>query len=486
MIKLGSLVQSSNNSLGIGKVIEIAHGNIVVEYFCSIGQRLQKTLPLESLSQVMLKHQTRCYIKLKNQDKWVIGRIFIWDEDIQKYQIDLPNKKSLITTEQEIYVRCNLAIKDPIETLAIKGHETPYLHDRRLALVQCLVKQRAVSLGMTGLISSNINLYPHQVEVIRRVLEDPVQRYLLADEVGLGKTIEAGVILRQYLLDESKKGAVVLVPGKLLQQWKSELENKFYISHFPKRVVVLAYDDVHKINPKANIGLLILDEAHHIAAMANSQDIEVRQRFATYKHLAHKSERLILLSASEILKRDQDLLVMLHLLEPTIYQLDNLASFQAQIRSNQILGQIIFSLRNEPDISKIQSNLEQLQKLFPEDKHLLALTEKWKNCLPTDSTAQDKIVQEICNHIRDTYRLHRRILFNRRAGVEDAIFSRNIKPKEEYDLDERSPDIHELIEKWRTAAPHQEDYQKIFLLLFLAEFVIQRSSKSLAMMMSIS
>jgi ATP-dependent helicase HepA len=463
MIQLGSLVQSSNNSLGIGKVLEISYGKVVVEYFCSIGQRLQKTLPLESLSQVLLKHQTRCYVKLKDQDKWITGRIFAWDEDIQKYQIDLPNKKSLITAEQEIYVRCNLAIKDPIETLAIKGHESPYLHDRRLGLVKCLVKQRAVSLGMTGLISSNINLYPHQVEVVRRVLEDPVQRYLLADDVGLGKTIEAGIILRQYLLDEPKKGVVVVVPGKLLQQWKNELENKFYISHFPKRVVVLAYDDVHKINPKASIGLLILDETHHIAAMANSQDMESRQRFATYKNLAHRSERLLLLSASSILKHEQDLLVLLHLIEPTTYKLDDLAGFQAQIHNKQLLGKIVLSLRNNPDDSNIEGNLEQLQKLLPEDKNLLALITNWK-----DSGQTDSIITEICTHIRDNYRLHRRVLCNRRACVEDAIFSRNILPKEEYDLDERSPDIHELIEKWRTAAPKQEDYRRIFLQLFLA------------------
>jgi ATP-dependent helicase HepA len=463
MIKLGSLVQSSNNSLGIGKVLEIAYSKVVVEYFCSIGQRLQKTLPLESLSQVLLKHQTRCYVKLKDQDQWITGRIFAWDEDIQKYQIDLPNKKSLITAEPEIYVRCNLAIKDPIETLAIKGHESPYLHDRRLGLVKCLVKQRAVSLGMTGLISSNINLYPHQVEVVRRVLEDPVQRYLLADDVGLGKTIEAGIILRQYLLDEPKKGAVVVVPGKLLQQWKNELENKFYISHFPKRVVVLAYDDVHKINPKASIGLLILDETHHIAAMANSQDMESRQRFATYKNLAHRSERLLLLSASSILKHEQDLLVLLHLLEPTTYKLDDLAGFQTQIGNNKLLSQIALSLKNNPDASNIESNLEQLQKLLPEDKNLLALIAKRQDSLQTDS-----IIQEICTHIRDNYRLHRRVICNRRVCVEDAIFSRNILPKEEYDLDERSPDIHELIEKWRIAAPKQEDYRRIFLQLFLA------------------
>ncbi|MBE9209618.1 DEAD/DEAH box helicase family protein [Nostoc sp. LEGE 06077] len=468
MIQIGSLVQSSNNSLGIGKVIEISQGNIVVEYFCSIGQRLQKTVPLGSLSPVLLKQQTRCYFQLKNQNQWIIGKIFGWDEDALKYQVDLPDKKFIITAEKEIYVRCNLAVKDAIETLAIKGHETPYLHDRRLALVKCLVKQRAVSHGMTGLISSNIHLYPHQVQVIRRVLEDSVQRYILADEVGLGKTIEAGVILRQYLLDEPDNIVLVLVPGKLVQQWKDELENKFYISHFPKRVVVMASEDVHKIKPQTKIGLLIVDEAQHIAAMANSQDRKISQQFEIYKNLAHKSEHLLLLSASHILKNDQDLLVMLHLLEPTIYQLNNLPDFQVKIHNSQIISQIISSLKNDQESSGIANNLEQLQKLFSDDKYLLSLVGKWEKSLPETLTSQDKVLDEICIYISETYRLHRRILCNRRAGVENAILNRHITPKEEYDLDERSFDIHELIEKWRNAAPNDEHYQRIFLLLFLA------------------
>ena len=58
-----------------------------------------------------------------------------------------------------------------------------------------------------------IDLEPHQVEVVRRVLQDPVQRYLLADEVGLGKTIEAGILIRQYVLDDpDRHQVVVLVP----------------------------------------------------------------------------------------------------------------------------------------------------------------------------------------------------------------------------------------------------------------------------------
>ena len=468
MIILGSLVRSQNNSLGIGKVIDISDTQASVEYFCSVGQRIEKSLPLSSLYQLKLERQTRCYICLESQEAWLIGRIYEWDEEVDKYRIDLPDKKTIAVSEEQVYVRCNLPQADPIETLAMKGQETPYFHDRRFAFVKCLILQRAVSRGMTGLISANIKLYPHQVEVVRRVLEDPIQRYLLADEVGLGKTIEAGAILRQYLLDEPSGRAVVLVPQYLLEQWQQELENKFYISHFLKRVAVLAIEDIHKINPKASIGLLILDEAHHIAAMATSNDATVLQRFETCKNIAHKSDRLLLLSATPVLNHEQDFLAMLHLLDPATYQLDDLAGFRDRVVKRQEIGRILLSFKEGANPFVLKTNLKNLRNLFPEDKYLLELADNLENSLQAKASDIVEIVRAIRIHISDTYRLHRRMLRNRRASVEDVIFDRNITLRTEYDLDERSPDIHELIEEWRDVAPDDKQYHHIFLLFFRA------------------
>ncbi|MEH2218232.1 MAG: protein DpdE [Nostoc sp.] len=468
MITLGSLVRSRNNSLGIGKVIDISDTQANVEYFCSVGQRIEKSLPLSSLSQLKLERQTRCYICPESQEAWLIGRIYEWDEEVDKYRIDLPDKKTIAVSEEQVYVRCNLPQADPIETLAMKGQETPYFHDRRFAFVKCLILQRAVSRGMTGLISANIKLYPHQVEVVRRVLEDPIQRYLLADEVGLGKTIEAGAILRQYLLDEPSGRAVVLVPQYLLEQWQQELENKFYISHFLKRVAVLAIEDIHKINPKASIGLLILDEAHHIAAMATSSDAAVRQRFETCKNIAHKSDRLLLLSATPVLNHEQDFLAMLHLLDPATYQLDDLVGFRDRVVKRQDIGRILLSFKEGANPFVLKTNLKNLRNLFAQDEYLLELADHLENSLQVKAGDIVEIVRAIRIHISDTYRLHRRMLRNRRASVEDVIFDRNITLKTEYDLDERSPDIHELIEEWRDVAPDDKQYHHIFLLYFRA------------------
>src|SRR5690606_6992943 len=126
----------------------------------------------------------------------------------------------------------------------------------------------------TGLLSSRIKLYPHQVEVVRRVLHDPVQRYLLADEVGLGKTIEAGAIIRQTLLDDREAHALVIVPPTLKSQWRVELEERFFLfcteAPHAGRVTLCSTEELEMLaatwGEEDNFDIVVMDEAHHIAA----------------------------------------------------------------------------------------------------------------------------------------------------------------------------------------------------------------------------
>jgi ATP-dependent helicase HepA len=462
---LGYLVYSTDNQLGIGKLIATNAPNATVEYFCSAGQRLSQIVLLESIRRVRLSRQTRCYTYNPYSKTWRIGRIYTWDEDEEQYQIDLPDRHTILAPESDIYVRCNLPIEDPIDILAMKGHETPYFHNQRSRFIRCLTQQRAISRGITGLISANIALYPHQVEVIRRVLEDPIQRYLLADEVGLGKTIEAGVILRQFLLDEPRGKALILVPPYLLHQWQQELQEKLYFSEFGERFTLLSTTDWPEI-PATDYDFLILDEAHHIASMSHSTLMWEKRCFKTIQTLAHNCDRLLLLSATPVLHHEQDFLAMLHLLEPDTYQLQDLEGFREKIEKRQEIGRLLLSFKAETNPINLQANLTQLQKLFPEDSHLIKLIETLQKSLKTqENTEQEGQIRSIRTHISDTYRLHRRMLRNRRANVTDVIFARHTVPRPEYDLDERCYDIHDLLEEWRTTAPNQPEYYHLFRLL---------------------
>ncbi len=78
-----------------------------------------------------------------------------------------------------------------------------------------------------GASTSAIQAWPHQLRVARTIIERFPDRALLCDEVGLGKTIEAGLVIRQLLLSERVKRCLILAPKSVLKQWQEELYEKF-------------------------------------------------------------------------------------------------------------------------------------------------------------------------------------------------------------------------------------------------------------------
>jgi SNF2 family DNA or RNA helicase len=119
---------------------------------------------------------------------------------------------------------------------------------------------------------------PHQLETARRVIRELGGRAILADEVGLGKTIEAGLILKEYMVRGLVRRALVLVPASLVLQWVRELNQKFGIPAVAHKKmymwtqydVVVASMDTAKRSPHREIVLaqeydmLIIDEAHKL------------------------------------------------------------------------------------------------------------------------------------------------------------------------------------------------------------------------------
>lgn len=118
---------------------------------------------------------------------------------------------------------------------------------------------------------------PHQIRTARKVLHEMSGRAILADEVGLGKTIEAGLVLKEYMVRGLVKRALILVPASLVLQWVRELNAKFGISAFAQKKehswgydVVVASMDTAKRDPhrdkllNQDYDMLIIDEAHKL------------------------------------------------------------------------------------------------------------------------------------------------------------------------------------------------------------------------------
>ena len=111
-------------------------------------------------------------------------------------------------------------VRDPLEPTPLSDQERQRLIDIR----------EAPSTGTgVGLASAGIVPWPHQEAIARRIVDTWPRSHLLADEVGLGKTIETGLVLRELLLSGRAERALLLVPASVLIQWQEELAEKFLL-----------------------------------------------------------------------------------------------------------------------------------------------------------------------------------------------------------------------------------------------------------------
>lgn len=375
-----------------------------------------------------------------------------------EYQVDFPNKQAAYIAEQYVYVRASGADADPIDTLVCKGHETPYFHERRGAFVRSLIEQRSASVGLSGLVSASIRLYRHQVEAVRRVLHDPVQRYLLADEVGLGKTIEAGIVLRQAFLDDPEARALVLVPTSLVSQWRTELRDKLRLPVSSERLVVGPYSSIDAY-VDGSYAFVVIDEAHHVAAGARHP--EGADLFEAVCSLAHRSAGLLLLSATPALHNEQDFLAMLHLLDPVTYGLGEVDAFRRMIEARQPIGQFLLALREGTPRVRVRRMLPRIRELFGQDDTIVGLCRQLEDCCEQDeypADSADNLIRAIRVTVCETYRVHRRMLRTSRSQLSEAVLCerasdpRRVPIIAEYSTDERYAGVHDALEEWRVAA----------------------------------
>jgi superfamily II DNA or RNA helicase len=185
---------------------------------------------------------------------------------------------------------------------------------------------------------NGIETFWYQVETVRKVLKQFRGRVLLADEVGLGKTVEAGMVLKEYLLRGMVERVLVLTPASLVGQWREELETKFDIAcattHDPllrndpdefwrqQRVIssiAQARRGEHARRLLAhNFDLVIVDEAHHLRDRTSQ----------SYKLVDGLNKRfLLLLSATPVQNDLTELYNLLTLLKPGIFK--TLTEFRA-------------------------------------------------------------------------------------------------------------------------------------------------------------
>jgi ATP-dependent helicase HepA len=353
---------------------------------------------------------------------WEIGRVV--DHVDKDVFVRFPNSRELRLQEHEVHVRWRQPLEDPTAHLATFLNETPRFAEARSKFVQSVISQRTAFEGMAGLASSNIEIEPHQYRVVKRVLHDHMQRYMLADEVGLGKTIEAGILIRQHVLDHPHDHNVLVVaPTAIVDQWENELVGRFHLAHWLEldSIDVVGYDDVNKLAKRLSAAsMIVIDEAHYLSELYKSTEATKRQQYERIRKHALRVNNLLLLTATPVTGDDEGFLCVLHLLDPVIYKLDDLAGFAQRISNRQNIAESVATLVPE-NLGFMGDLIPRIEELFPDDRLLLEQLDELKAQIQLidDPEHPEYVlrVQSIRHHLAETYRLHRRILRNRRAAL---------------------------------------------------------------------
>ena len=461
-LAIGCFVQSTSNALGIGKLKDFSAERAIVEYFESPAQceQIQHEVPPRSLKAVELEPEVRVYFENRETFAWQVGRILDYQKSDRMYLVRFPNDERRMIHESHLVTRWLKPIADPTDHLALQLNETPYWYHGRSAFIHSVYSQRRACGGMPAVLSSAIDLVEHQISVVRQVLQDPFQRYLLADEVGLGKTIEAGLLIRQFVWDESESHRViVIVPTTLIQQWKSELSQRFHLSdHLGKTVHVIGNRDqtaIEQFGIHAN--MIVVDEAHHVASWAQSSDRISVSLFQSIARITESPERrVLLLSATPVLHNESAFLAMLHLIDPIVHSLDDIDSFRERVKRRQEVAESMASLTEDESNYFLGRTLNELSSFFPEDERFHELQRQLLELVEKDVCEDDadrcRLIKALRSHIGETWRLHRRLIRNRRSDSTDVYLpGRGGSVKVSFD-DAHASIVEGLVSEWRLIA----------------------------------
>jgi ATP-dependent helicase HepA len=235
-----------------------------------------------------------------------------------------------------------------------------------------------------GLSGPRVQLLPHQFYIASKVTERNAARVLLADEVGLGKTIEAGLILHQQLLTGSIERVLIVVPDALIHQWLVELLRRFNLSFtildrercdaireegdinpFETAQLVLCQlsflsenANYHASAVAANWDLMIVDEAHHLFWNENN----VSNEYRCIEELANHVPGLLLLTATPEQLGVTSHFARLRLLDPDRYY--DLAAFREEQAGYQEINQLIKQLMAANSIDEVLADVNLKQSLL--------------------------------------------------------------------------------------------------------------------------
>lgn len=357
---------------------------------------------------------------------------------------------NLQVCENEIVIPFTAGRVSPVEQLRKYEFQNPVWYMGRSVVSRTVKILENSVYGFKELAGCKIYLLPHQLHTIMRCLQEENCRYMLADEVGMGKTIEAAAVLKIYLLHNSGKKVLVAVPGPLLEQWKTELFFKFDVREGTDKrnnhLYVTAMEQIGSCGDQ-NWDFIVLDEVHKL--LGNT---------VTYKKchsLSRNAKNVLLLSATPVQQKEDQYLELLRLILPEKYDRVSLEVFREQVgRQKKITRSMYNILADLEDLIECMEKASEKRTTFAEDDDCESIYEdildgldkvrslihdefvdKLLESIDQECTEQGKArIQEAVIYICENYQLENNILRNRRSLMASDMAQREVYSIE-YQLD---------------------------------------------------
>lgn len=327
----------------------------------------------------------------------------------------------------------HIQLNRPMERLATGQFD----HDKwfRIRYRSLLLRHRLADAPLYGLMGTRTSLIPHQLYIAQEVSRRYAPRVLLADEVGLGKTIEAGLILHRQLLTERAKRVLIVVPETLVHQWLVEMLRRFNLqfsifdearcqsldeSHewenpFQSEQLVLCSLNFFCQYPRrlesavdGDWDLLIVDEAHHLQWAEH----EVSAEYAAIEQLAARTKGVLLLTATPEQLGKASHFARLRLLDPDRF--DRFENFIAEEQSYEPIAKAVEALlENQPWTDDIEKNVLSLADT--------AQSKQWVSQLQqseADSETAQSARKALAELLLDRHGTGRILFRNTRAAVK--------------------------------------------------------------------
>jgi len=289
-----------------------------------------------------------------------------WPEPVRIVRVDRVGNRFEVHAEllKSGALRKQILNRDQIETL-LQNLNQDLRFDADPELFTLGVEAHRIKLGYTfdpffAVWASRVDPLPHQLEAVYGVLlKKPRVRFMIADDPGAGKTIMAGLFLKEMKYRELVRRVLIVTPANLTDQWSRELKEKFNESfilinrftsdaHYGETVwerydQVITSIDFAKREPyieelrRTRWDLVIVDEAHKLSATRYGREVKKSQRYRLGEVLSQTATHLLFLTATPHQGDDERFRLLLDLLEPHLFASTQLLEEAAREGDNPIL-----------------------------------------------------------------------------------------------------------------------------------------------------